>query len=718
MRQLSSAEGDAEFNDVVADIFQCISGIGIRYCLISYQNSCGHIVLFTKNAVSRNRLKFSQARTDSLVFSLGCASFAGFIKAHRHTEGPQDDFFRYIDRVLWCLQTTENAQDIERCNEFVEASSSVANSVADWVELYSEALSKSQLPHTSIDVHWNVKKSMLISIKNILKIIHAEKNLQTEALDEIVTALTKTVCSSTRPEILKEAYNRYSEVVSLFKDRKSGETGQSSILTLYDSQFSIAVRNALKCISWSFAFLHSYLDFLILENKNLTLAVAIYAEGLTNAPKTTPSLTLSAELIDLTIGDEENEPRIQKLCESCAKPFSAVIDKAITVFSGTEWKDVSKFRTDYINCYSSIIKALVWIQSRSNETFITSKHLLDFLTTDLKRTQELWRINAELMGIVSCFDYLHSFEDSDRLAALATVPRTHQMTHDFIDCFRRTLKKDDKVIPQFFDFINGVEHASSKAYAAVIYNCADDFLETHYEFMFDKICGDNNICSLLFMRTKSIEAAKAFFAKQICGTEPQKREMATAERLELIKRLIFATNEIPLSDSVVPFVLDNFEDGGYEVVGTLLSSLATQKFGIQILEKFPQDSKNYEKVDQFKLEEFIAFLSIAVRFSDRSSIDNFVLYSVRVAAENAVNLKPSINEPSISILSTVRKTAEPLLRAVLKGNCQKIVEFLEKKEEQSQPITLTLKTFGTGRSRRQAQNEGEWQSLDSSDSDF
>ena len=69
---------------------------------------------------------------------------------------------------------------------------------------------------------------------------------------------------------------------------------------------------------------------------------------------------------------------------------------------------------------------------------------------------------------------------------------------------------------------------------------------------------------------------------------------------------------------------------------------------------------------------------------------------------------------AISILCAVKNFSEPLMRSILKGNCKSLVDCLQKKDEQLHPVTLTLKTFGTGNWRRQNQNEDEWQDLDDS----
>ena len=687
-----SAEGDHELNDVVSDIFQCFSGTRIPFALQTFSRVVSQVLAFSRTSVSLSRLRFPSERACGMAVSTTSGAYADFINSN--AESLNDDFFEFIGRVLFTLQTVA----VSRCAEFVSASSSVSNKVNEWVNLYKECLAKSTLPSTTIEAVPNVKYALLLAMKNTLKKIVGEEKLNTAALDDIITALTRTVSSCDKQNVLREAFSRFAEVVQLFKNIKSDETGQCT-LDLYDSQFSIAVRNALKEILISETFLNAYLDFLVKDNNQLSHAVECYTSCLTETEKNPSAITLIAKLINYVIGDKENEAKIGKLCDSSASAFAAVIDKAIDVFTNNDWKEVSKFRTYYMESFSDIISAIIWIQSRSEKVFITTKRLMTFFTSDLQRTQEVWRVNAEISGIISCFKLLKEVPDIHRYQALTSVPKNHKLTPDFIICFAEKLVQDDPQIKNFVDYIDGVKDVPIKAYAEVIYHAYESFIDEKYQYLFDKVKNSPVVCSLLFQRVK--KTSYEFFINQI---------LETAENgLELAHRLIAATNTV--DSRIADFVLSDFERKGFEVIGSLLSSKKTEECGIKLLERFTEETGKEVENE----ERFANFLLLSIQYANRQTLDKFTLYAIKKASQLAVKEAPAVSQPSIAVLAYVRKTAEPLLRSVLKGNCKELVECLEKKQEKEKTKKVVLKSFGSGSLRRQAANDGEWQSLDDSD---
>lgn len=360
------------------------------------------------------------------------------------------DFMNLIPQVLMLLQRTNHNNP----NMFIIAVAANFASTSDptsplcreqimkWTQLVKLCISSGTIPtvgNVKIAASDKVKICMLNVIKELIPLVLKTSPMLNEALDDIMTSLTRAVETKTA-ELQKIAYPQLLKIVADFGSFK-GENDQP-IISLYDIQFASAVKIGFYNLDISGNFVIAFLNFHI-SNMNvlhdefisiLDYFVSCFKEC---KHKTWHYYSVTSRIVEIAMNNEEIYEKIAGFLSRFIKDYAKIIIKA-----GDLWTEeppnmiaISLFKAEYSSFYPSMIKSFIWIQSfEVEEKIIKPKQLLTFFLSELDiEHNESYRIDGAFQGLTALLQYESDSINNKRLVKIINaVNSTYDSYGDLI----------------------------------------------------------------------------------------------------------------------------------------------------------------------------------------------------------------------------------------------------------------------------------------------
>lgn len=674
---LVSSSDDSASSVVISEALQCLAGTKSPFCRAFYLRALSQALHFAKKSVSNTRLFLASKNSFSIEVSSSCGAVCDM----------RTDEFDYMNTALFHLQL----YTLGRIQEYITANAEHSDKVKEWVNLVKDVISFSVVPGTSIEARNETKQCILKAMKFLIPRI--KEKLDTESLDDTITALIKVVTSSTSDDqMMEESFDRFSEIIDTF----SGVIK----LEVYDSQFAIALRSALNVIQLSNNFLKVYVNY-ITKSGQLAQYIKDIVDVTIKAPNTQERTSFSSYLVTNCI--DSHDEQIIESAKTISKAFednlAAVFRRAIE--SREQWQTATEFRDDFGESFGDIIVALVFALATTKSQKVTYEELCNFLIDTSSKSTEKWRIDASIRGIVATFEFLDKLDDNYRSECLKNVPKNTELTLLFEKSFSRQLEKDDKLLNEFFEYVSNAIY-DDEVYARIVKNAPHEFIEQNGPKIFDLFVNRpnySNLCSLLFLVSNG-----EIYEQKILAIEDIEK------KLSLAGKLVLSTKSC--SENISEVLAANFDESVLILCGRLLQDGKTADAAKIILNKVKDLSKIQDN-------EKFAIFSIFLFKNLTENVINFAELAVKKLADIAVGFDTKITKPAEFALKILKETDEGrhLLRVLSSEQLSKLAEKLENAHQaKANASKFTLKTFGNARKSRET-NNSDWVALDGSSSD-
>ncbi|KAK8898600.1 hypothetical protein M9Y10_000892 [Tritrichomonas musculus] len=416
---------------IVKMMIQLIAGNPLPFCRQIFFHMMHSVFSFIRQYSDIAKMNFPVSKGVNLSCKIeACRAFADMLVIKNNDY----DFMDLIPQILLILQLTNHnnalmfviavAANFASTND--PTSPSTRGQIQKWTQLAKLCISSGNLPSTGnvkIAANDKVKICMLKVISEILPMLIKTEPLLGEALDDIVTSLTRAVES--RVSLLQKlAYPQLYKVIIDFGEIK-GEADQP-IISLYDIMFASAVKVGFYNLDISGDFVLSFLTFHISNMNNLyeefISILDYFFVGFKECNhKTWHYHAITAKLCKVSMSKNDVYEKIKGFLSSFMNDYSKIILKA-----GYIWNEdppnaieISLFKTQYQSFYSDLIESFIWIQSfyEENDKIIIPKQLLTFFLEELSfEDNELWRINGAFCGLACLLEYESSHIKNKMLA--------------------------------------------------------------------------------------------------------------------------------------------------------------------------------------------------------------------------------------------------------------------------------------------------------------
>ncbi|OHT15167.1 hypothetical protein TRFO_14340 [Tritrichomonas foetus] len=371
------------------------------------------IFAFASCSIKIPTLLFPTSRGTSIsLYVAACGAFTDMLK----TIDSKEDFFWVIPRTLLVLQRSCD----HKVSQFVSIiaqkfadksdpnNETVRNRITEWVKIFTSCLANSVLPDSGIEAGPIVKQCCLKTAAPILQLLAKSEPLMTENLDDMITSITRAIETNSKL-LLMDAYNLFTLVVQKFE--KSLAPEGSRLLLLYDSQFSIAVRNGFICnLTYSGAFLNEYLHFHLEDLKTspeeFENVLTSYVKGLkTCDQRTFAYFAVAAHIICLARENKSIFEMIKEFANSIITHLCEIVNISMAIWRTTppDWQQISQFRANYMSFYREISVAFVWLQAVFENEYIEFNKIIDFEIEELATCTESWRVLAAFDTLNTAF---------------------------------------------------------------------------------------------------------------------------------------------------------------------------------------------------------------------------------------------------------------------------------------------------------------------------
>ena len=298
---------------------------------------------------------------------------------------------------------------------------------AEWINVIKTILANGALPFTedaAIEAVRKVKICALNIISIILSLLNKidpSKNFPIEFLTDIMTSVIRAI-ETRKKSLASKAYAILNRIIEMFKDKLQmsnyNEVQESDkalkkheqvhILSLYDSQFSIAVRYGFQMdLTISGEFLVSFLWFHLENLKTRTSLMKVILDSYVKGLEKCKQRTIQYVCIAACIADIAREhpvlfDEVKTFVMKAMPLFADVIRESMSIFGignnkikkqnpetktsisldnnnnedettvgsdsvvQPDWQAISKFRTNYSEYYGDLLSSFVWFLKKLN----------------------------------------------------------------------------------------------------------------------------------------------------------------------------------------------------------------------------------------------------------------------------------------------------------------------------------------------------------------
>ncbi|OHT01314.1 hypothetical protein TRFO_31851 [Tritrichomonas foetus] len=407
---------------VVKMIIQLISCTPLPFCRQIFFHTMHTVFSFIKQYADTVKMEFPISKSITLSCKIeACQAFADMLNVKRMDH----DFFELIPQCLLLLQRTGTEGDnnpklfiIAVAANFATTSDPSSPNCRDrimqWTQLIKLCVSAGNLPATGIvkiAANDTVKLCMLKVAQEILPLLLFTNPLLSEALDDVMTSLTRAV-ESKNPVLQEVAYPLLQRVILDFGEMKN-ENGQP-IIELYDVMFASAVKIGFYNLDVSGDFVLSFLDFHIdnIENSfdEFLSILDYFITGFKECDhKTWHYHAIAAKLIKISIDKKSFYKKIEEFIPKFAKDFAGIIFEAGELWSQDPPNEIAitNFKVNYSSFFLELLESFVFMQAKKKLELIQPRQFLTFLFDELTNedNEEIWRIKASFNALGAFLNY-------------------------------------------------------------------------------------------------------------------------------------------------------------------------------------------------------------------------------------------------------------------------------------------------------------------------
>ncbi|OHT08372.1 hypothetical protein TRFO_23216 [Tritrichomonas foetus] len=382
---------------------QAIKFTPIEYSKEAYLNSVTSVVTFCHSLVKYAPISFpSSVCTSTSAELIACSAFTNYIKFDIKLDL---NLSKTMKKLLDLLQKTND----DRASQFIIALASKYPDLDYWISAIRRILLVDSVFDNNaakIEPNSTVKVTFLEVCASILPLLATEFNLKTEYLDDVISAICKSI-STDRVKVQEAAFPVLKKLIELFRNRRSENGGR--LLDLYDVQFVLAVKTGFTVnLTASGCFLSTYLSFHTANisdemfNKDI---LDVYVEGLQNCEQRSSdyySLVLSLCIVAQKF--EKIAESFQPFLESVVPIFADAVLQSMKI-KENNWRRMAKFRNLVSSFYEDLPASFVWLQKLTNNIQIDANVLVSFFITEIMLSKEPWKKSGAMNAIPVLFKF-------------------------------------------------------------------------------------------------------------------------------------------------------------------------------------------------------------------------------------------------------------------------------------------------------------------------
>jgi hypothetical protein len=659
---------------------------------------------------------------------------------------PLGDLFDLVDKLIVLLQKTKDRRVANFVVTIATAQEFVPERMKAWFGMAKQILAAGTTPgfgHTIVEPTIPVKCCALRIIHALLPLIAQKVPLLTDCLDDLMASTIRAI-ESNKLELHHDAYPILSAVVREFRFR--GTDGQSRLLDLYESNFSLASRYAFPdSLEIAAGFLVDYLDFAFdrfEKNKQAIFGlIDDYIAGLERViERTSGFFRVASKICVLARSIPELFDRLSPFLKTLSSAFSQLILDSIEL-RGTlaDWTDISTYRKKMSPFYGDLLPSAVWLQHVFPDTAkVTVDAMTCFFLLELGCSSEIWRFYAAFSALSTVLQYFGPILEAELLlgivsacseAAKKNATSLRPLIRDFL--FHSASNLQDK--PGHAAIWRGIvsilfgpaSDCTAKTVALVLRNSQAGEMTGRFAALIvarlrsGQFSEDEGIGLFTILYQLSPKEIPSFV--EVISHEEQDRFVHFT--MNALRKAVLACPETDVVDRAAAFSTKHFQAGGLALVAQLF--VRRPDLGLQLLLKGALDEAVNAVTEGIDLaKSSLQFLALAL-FQIRHEPARFdVALTAGKAAVSAI-LKWSKDrkkgkEVTIEAIRVLRDgdlvangSSSRVFADIPKGERDKVVKLLQGIAAASKPTAskLSLKLF-SGNSRRKAVDEGEWQSLE------
>jgi hypothetical protein len=213
-----------------------------------------------------------------------------------------------------------------------------------------------------------------------------------------------------RPELDGTAFGILKTVVDSFR---SFGTENTNPLTIYESQFAIAIRSSFPSsidasADFHMAYIEVFMSNFDANPKGCLILLENYVRGLKLAEvRTAGFFAIASQLCVIAEKIDRVFRGFESFLQSLAPLFSAILFDSVRLrTSGTDWSGLSAYRARIAPFYHSLLRATVWLRHVFPVSdSLTATALAAFFLLELTSASEPWRSYAAFGALTSLLRY-------------------------------------------------------------------------------------------------------------------------------------------------------------------------------------------------------------------------------------------------------------------------------------------------------------------------
>ncbi|OHS96614.1 hypothetical protein TRFO_37198 [Tritrichomonas foetus] len=327
------------------------------------------------------------------------------------------DFFEYLDDSLVNLQRTAD----KRASDFILAitqnfadrfteelhnttkDQKETSRLGDYIYIIKTILANGALPFTGnaiIEAVRVVKLCALNMIEIILPLFKKIYPFPSDYLTDIMSSLIRAIETRKR-KLTTLSYSILVTILDEFKEEENDD--EVHILSLYDSQFSTAVRYGFQLdlgISSEFlvAFLWFHLENLKTRPAVMKVILDSYVTGLERCKQRTIAYVgIAACIADIAREQTALFDQVKAFVSKLMPLFAEIINESMNILQSNppDWAKIAQFRSNYSDFYGDMLSCFVWFQKKLGiMEIIRLEKIVNFCIKEIWNGSEMWRVSS------------------------------------------------------------------------------------------------------------------------------------------------------------------------------------------------------------------------------------------------------------------------------------------------------------------------------------
>jgi hypothetical protein len=270
-----------------------------------------------------------------------------------------------------------------------------------------------------VEPNVTVKRCALKIIESLLPRLSKSLITQHEGLDDLMTSVIHAI-EARRAELDRPAFQILKTIVDTFKDVV---IDGANPLSLYESQFAIAIRSSFPSAIDAAADFHvSYLEMFMSNfeqnSRGCLILLDNYIKGLSAVVvRTAGYFAIASEICILAKKYEVVYDSFGPFLASISPLFSGILFDSIRLrTSGSDWSQLSAYRSCISPFYHNLLSATVWLRKRFPvKDSLSTIVIFSFFLLELTSSSESWRSFSAYAALNSLLNWNADEVDPDLL---------------------------------------------------------------------------------------------------------------------------------------------------------------------------------------------------------------------------------------------------------------------------------------------------------------